>query len=47
VHPTTRYARQVVDGETRAGTLVHLACTRHLADLETGAERGLRFDAAS
>ncbi len=39
------YARAVVAGEIVAGELVRLACERHLRDLETGAERGLRFDA--
>ena len=42
--PTTAYARAVLDGEILAGRLVHLACKRHLADLEAGALRGLRFD---
>lgn len=39
------YARRVVEGETVAGELVRLACQRHLRDLETADERGLRFDA--
>jgi len=47
MHPTTQYARDVVERAIPAGGLVRLACARHLADLETGAERGLRFDAAS
>ncbi len=39
------YARAVMAGEIVAGELVRLACERHLRDLETGEERGLRFDA--
>lgn len=35
------YARDVVAGRVVAGRLVRLACERHLADLETGRERGL------
>lgn len=42
---TTAYARDVVEGRVVTGQLVRLACERHLRDLETGAERGLRFDA--
>lgn len=34
LHPTTRYARSVVDGEIVAGEMVRLACARHLRDLE-------------
>lgn len=34
LHPTTRYAKAVADGETVAGPLVRLACARHLRDLE-------------
>lgn len=44
--PVTSYARAVVAGAILAGRLVQLACQRHLTDLETGAARGLRFDAA-
>ena len=40
------YARAVVAGEIVAGRLVRLACARHLRDLDTGAARGLTFDAA-
>lgn len=40
----TEYARGVVDGEIPAGDLVRLAAERHLSDLDTGHERGLRFD---
>lgn len=42
--PTTAYARAVVAGEIIAGPLVREACRRHFRDLETGPERGLRFD---
>lgn len=38
------YARAVVAGEIVANRDVGLACRRHLADVETGRERGLRFD---
>lgn len=38
------YARAVIAGEIVANRYVRLACERHLADLETGGERGLRFD---
>ena len=40
-----QYAEAVVSGEIVAGRLVRLACQRHLNDLQTGHERGLRFDA--
>lgn len=43
--PTTDYARRVVDGEIVAGPHVRDACKRHLADLESGHERGLSWDA--
>lgn len=42
--PVESYARAVVSGEIVAGRLVGLACERHLRDLETGHERGLRWD---
>lgn len=42
--PVTDYARSVVNGEILTGKLVRLACARHLRDLETAHERGLRFD---
>lgn len=42
--PTTYYAQQVTSGEIQAGPHVRHACARHLRDLESGAERGLRFD---
>jgi phage terminase large subunit-like protein len=40
----TRYARAVVGGRIVAGPLVRAACKRHLADLETGPDRGLYWD---
>jgi phage terminase large subunit-like protein len=40
----TQYALDVVEGRIVAGRLVHLACERHLRDLETGGTRGLRWD---
>lgn len=46
VDRTTAYARAVVSREIVAGPLVRKACARHLQDLETGADRGLRFDVA-
>lgn len=45
--PVTRYARSVVQGKTIAGPHVRDACRRHLADLEHGPARGLRFDRAA
>lgn len=44
--PTSEYARRVLDGEIIAGKFVRLACERHFADLESGAERGIYFDEA-
>ncbi len=41
--PATRYARSVVAGDVIAGPHVRAACRRHLADLETGHERGLSW----
>lgn len=43
VDPATRYAMDVVAGEVVTGKLVRLACERHLRDLETAEERGLRW----
>lgn len=43
----TLYAESVQAGETITGLLVAHACARHLRDLETGHERGLRFDDAA
>lgn len=42
--PVTAYARAVVKREIVAGPYVRAACERHLNDLASGAERGLRFD---
>lgn len=41
------YAIAVVSGEVIAGPHVRATCRRHLADIETGAERGLRWDVAA
>ena len=41
----TSYARAVLAGHILTGRLVRLACQRHTADIESGASRGLRFDA--
>lgn len=43
---TTAYARAVVAGTIVAGPQVRMACRRHLRDLETGRDRGLRFSVA-
>lgn len=43
-HPVSRYAIDVVEGKIIAGSLVKLACERHLMDLETAADRGFYFD---
>jgi len=40
----TQYALDVVAGRIVTGQLVRKACERHLADLATGAARGLHFD---
>jgi len=42
----TAYAHAVVAGEIVAGPYVRAACRRHLADIEEGAARGLRWDPA-
>ena len=42
----TAYAEAVAAGKIIAGKLVIAACRRHLRDLETGARRGWRYDAA-
>lgn len=44
---TTAYARAAVAGEIVVGKLVRLACERHLRDLETAHERGLRWNQAA
>lgn len=41
----TAYANGVTSGHIFAGPYVRAACQRHLNDLATGHERGLRFDA--
>jgi phage terminase large subunit-like protein len=40
----TDYAERVLAGEIVAGRLVHLACERHLRDVDLGEHRGLWFD---
>jgi phage terminase large subunit-like protein len=45
--PVQAYARAVVEGRVVAGRLVHLACERHLHDLEHGKARGLKWDATA
>jgi phage terminase large subunit-like protein len=45
--PVTGYALDVVAGRYVAGSLVRKAAERHLADLATAHERGLRWDAAA
>jgi phage terminase large subunit-like protein len=42
--PVTAYAERVLAGEIVTGRLVRLAVQRHMRDVETGADRGLRFD---
>lgn len=46
VDQATAYARAVVAGEIVAGPHIRAACRRHIADLESGAARGLRWDVA-
>ena len=41
------YAGKLISGEIVAGRLARLAAQRFIDDLEHGAERGLRFDAAA
>ena len=43
-HPVVEYMHGVQEGTIPACQLVRLAVERHARDLETGAERGLRFD---
>ena len=45
--PVEAYARAIVAGELPACRLVKLACERHLRDLDSGAGRGLVWDAAA
>lgn len=42
--PVAAYARAVIAGRSPACKWVRLACERHLADLDTGHERGLWWD---
>lgn len=42
--PATQYARDVVGGTIIAGPHVRSACERHLIDLKSGRQRGLRWD---
>lgn len=42
--PVESYARQITSGAIPACKWVRFACQRHLDDLETGHERGLRWD---
>lgn len=42
--PVTWYAEQVASGKTIAGPHVRAACARHIADLEHGPARGLKWD---
>lgn len=44
IHPVAEYVHGVLDGTIPAGKLVRLAVERHERDMETGRERGLRFD---
>ncbi len=43
VHPTTRYAKAVADGEIVAGEMVRLACARHLRDIDRQGTSGFPF----
>ena len=38
------YAEDVLAGRVTAGRWTRLACERHVRDLETGRERGIRWD---
>jgi phage terminase large subunit-like protein len=42
--PPTQYALDVVSGKELAGPLVRLACQRHLNDLKSGSDRGLKWE---
>ncbi len=44
VDHATQYAKRVASGRVLAGPHVRAACSRHLRDLECGAERGLVWD---
>ena len=43
-HPAEQYARDAARGKITVNKWVKLAAKRHLSDLKTGKERGLRFD---
>lgn len=43
-HPAEEYIDNVIAGRVVACRWVRLACQRHVDDLATGAERGMRFD---
>lgn len=45
--PITQYALDVIAGRVIAGKYVRKAAERHVADLATGATRGIYFDAAA
>lgn len=45
--PVTQYALDVVEGHVLAGRLARLACERHLRDLDTAWQRGLKWDPGS
>ena len=42
--PVTAYAKAVAEAKIIAGPHVRATCSRHLRDLEKGAERGLKWD---
>lgn len=44
--PVHKYAEDVLNQRVVTGKLVKLACERHLSDLESGKERGLKWDGA-
>ena len=44
MHPSTKYAKDVLSGKILACKWVKLACQRHLDDLKNGHKRGLWFD---
>ena len=46
-HPVVEYCRGVLDGSVPASLMIRAAVERHVRDLETGRERGLRFDRAA
>lgn len=47
VDPVGDYARKVLRGKIVAGPHVRASCRRHLDDLKTGKDRGLKWDKAS